>query len=97
MQAADGLCFNQGFHVCIRMWHTVSMDSTELKDVADAYHRAKRRYEERRDALREAVRAADADGMRQFEIVAATGLTRDYIRKIVNPELAKPKSKRSAS
>lgn len=79
------------------MWHTVSMDSTELKDVADAYHRAKKRYEERRDVLRDAVRAADKAGLRQFEIVEATGLTRDYIRKIIRPELALPKSKRTAS
>lgn len=73
------------------------MDSTELKSRADAYHRAKKRADTLRAELFEAIRTANAEEMKQFEIVAATGFSRDHIRKIVNPELLKPKSKRQAS
>lgn len=72
------------------------MSSTELKRVADAYHRAQKRADERRAVLFDAIRAEAAKGTRQVDIVAATGFTRDYIRKIVNPEAAKPKRKRES-
>jgi len=77
------------------------MDSTqqeridELQRVAGAYHRAQKRADERRAVLHEAIRTEAAKGTRQVDIVNATGFTRDYIRKIVNPEAAKPKRKQS--
>lgn len=79
------------------MWHTVSMESTELKRLADAYHRAKKRADTLRTELFDAIRTADAEDMKQFEIVGLTGFSRDHIRKIVNPDLVKPKSKRQDS
>lgn len=83
------------------MWHTVPMDSTELKRIADAYRRAQKRADERRavlfDAIREIASYTDDRKVKQVEIVEATGFTRDYIRKIVNPEAAKPKAKRKTS
>lgn len=100
-QAAYKVGFIEGFRVCIPMWHTVSMDSTpqeridELQRVAGAYHRAQKRADERRAVLHETIRAAAAAGVKQVDIVAATGYTRDNIRKTINPELRKPKAKRA--
>lgn len=100
-QAAYVVGIIQGFRVCIPMWHTVSMDSTqqeridELQRIADAYHRAQKRADERRAVLHETIRAAAAAGVRQVDIVSATGYTRDNIRKTINPELRKPKAKRT--
>lgn len=73
------------------------MEIAELKSVADAYWRAQKRADERRAVLHEAIRAAAASGAKQFQIVEATGYKRDNVRKIVNPELRKPKSERAPS
>ena len=55
--------------------------TTRWKEAKDALDSAK----EQRD---QAIRQADESGCAQTEIVKATGLTRETIRRITNPEAA---------
>jgi hypothetical protein len=99
VQAASHAYITQVFPVCMHVWHTVSMNRTELKAIATAYHRAQKTADERRAALFTAIRqaAGQDDPIRQVDIVEDTGFTRDYVYRIVNPEAAarKRKTKRS--
>jgi hypothetical protein len=80
------------------VWHTEVMSNPELKRLADAYRRAQGRADSLRAELFEAIRVESAkDGVKQVDIVNDTGFTREHIRRIVNPEATKPKSKRGAS
>jgi hypothetical protein len=54
-----------------------------LADVARAFRRAERVVEQRREELAAAIVQADKDGMRQVDIVRATGYTREHIRRII--------------
>ncbi|GAB1642976.1 hypothetical protein [Krasilnikovia sp. MM14-A1259] len=47
---------------------------------------ARGRVEQARADLAEAIRAADRDGMRQVDIVVATGYSRERIRQIVRDD-----------
>lgn len=59
-----------------------------LADAAKTYRRRLTEMETARDALAARVRAAAADGLRQVEIVRATGhvWTREYVRQITRQE-----------
>jgi DNA invertase Pin-like site-specific DNA recombinase len=72
-------------------WHDGGMDTTSLT----AAQAATARWKEAKDALDaakeqrdDAIRQADKSGCAQTEIVKATGLTRETIRRITNPEAA---------
>jgi hypothetical protein len=54
-----------------------------LTEAARAYRRAERAVEQRREELAAAIVQAAADGVRQVDIVRATGYTREHIRRIV--------------
>jgi hypothetical protein len=57
--------------------------TTPLHRATAAHKRALAAAEERRKELVTAIREADADGMKQVEIVKITGYTREHIRRIV--------------
>ncbi len=64
-------------------WQSVGMDhETLLRKIADRYHERRRESETERRALADAIRAATGAGMRQVEIVKATGYTREQVRLI---------------
>ena len=44
---------------------------------------ARKKVDQARAALAEAIRAADRDGVRQVDIVAATGYSRERVRQII--------------
>jgi hypothetical protein len=56
---------------------------SEMQKLGASYRRAKSRYEDIQGDLVKRIPAWDESGIRQHEIVAATGLTREYIRQIV--------------
>ncbi|APU20903.1 hypothetical protein [Actinoalloteichus sp. GBA129-24] len=55
----------------------------DLKKAATAFRRAETVLANARTRLADAIRAADADGVRQAEIARITGYTRENIRLIV--------------
>lgn len=58
--------------------------TTPLHRATAAYKRALAAAEDRRKDLVTAIRAADAEGMKQVDIVKITGYTREHIRRIVD-------------
>lgn len=56
-----------------------------LAELADAYRKAQTDLDDARDALTHEMKAAKGDGMRQADIIRATGhlWTREYLRKIL--------------
>lgn len=67
------------------------MEADTLKAAGDATRRWKDLEAQLKQAKADrddAIRAADADGWEQKDIVTETGLTRETIRRIVNPEAA---------
>jgi hypothetical protein len=60
--------------------------TTPLHRATAAYKRAQAVVEDRRKDLVDAIRAADADGMKQVDIVKITGYTREHIRRIVGQQ-----------
>lgn len=58
--------------------------STRLKQAVTKYRRAEAAVNTSRDEMYAAILADLADGVRQVDIVRATGLTRERIRQIVN-------------
>lgn len=74
-----------------RVWHDGGVNTTPLA----AAEAATARWKEARDALDsakeqrdQAIREADKSGCAQTDIVKATGLTRETIRRITNPDAA---------
>lgn len=65
------------------MFETLPVMEDALTEAARAYHRAEAAAAKRRRELAEAIVAADRAGVRQVDIVAATGYTREHIRRIV--------------
>jgi hypothetical protein len=59
------------------------MDEVTLKTRADRLHDLRDKAEAERADLAEAIREAAAGGMRQVDIVRATGYTREQVRLIV--------------
>lgn len=57
--------------------------STDLERAAKAFRRAEVALEQRRAELAEAIRAADAAGTKQVDIVRITGYTRETVRRLV--------------
>ena len=55
----------------------------EMDDLGATYKRAKRRYEDIQKRLVKRIPAWSEGGIKQREIVDATGLTREYIRQVV--------------
>lgn len=67
----------------------VGMDkepSSRLKQAVTKYRRAEAAVIDTRDEVYAAILADLADGVRQADIVRATGLTRERIRQIVNAD-----------
>jgi hypothetical protein len=60
--------------------------STHLKQAVAKYRRAEVAVSTSRDEMYAAILADLADGVRQVDIVRATGLTRERIRQIVNAD-----------
>lgn len=65
-------------------WHTDDVDIEELERLAEEYRATKAAAAASRKALFEAIReaSAGADKIRQVEVVNATGLTREHVRRI---------------
>ncbi len=63
--------------------------STQLKQAIAKYRRAKDAVATTRDEMYDAVIADLANGVRQTDIVRATGLTRERIRQIVTADKKK--------
>lgn len=59
------------------------MDEATLKTRAERLHDLRSDAEAERAQLAEAIREAAANGMRQVDIVRATGYTREQVRLIV--------------
>lgn len=59
------------------------MDVLVLKEKAERYRTLRDETTTAREALAEAIRKAASEGMRQVDIVHATGYTREQIRLIV--------------
>lgn len=62
------------------------MDEATLRSLARANSRDKAREKQSHDALVDAIWAAADGGWQQVDIVKATGLTRERIRQLCNPE-----------
>lgn len=60
--------------------------STHLKQAVTKYRRAEAAVSISRDEMYAAILADLSDGVRQVDIVKATGLTRERIRQIVNAD-----------
>lgn len=54
----------------------------EMDDLGTTYKRAKRRYRDAQKRLVDRIPAWVEGGIKQHEIVEATGLTREYIRQV---------------
>lgn len=54
----------------------------ELTQAAKTYRRTEKAHEEARQALKQAAVAAMAAGVKQTEVVKATGWTREYLRRL---------------
>lgn len=61
------------------------MDPRELTEAINAYNAE---LEEAKQRRADKIRQAHKEGMTQKEIVAATGYTRETIRRILNPDAA---------
>jgi CRP-like cAMP-binding protein len=71
----------RAYAVCV----ILSDMSDRLLAAARRFRRAERAYEQAREELAEAIVGAALDeGMRQVDIVDATGYTREHIRRIVD-------------
>jgi hypothetical protein len=73
----------------------VDMDkepSTRLKQAVTKYRRAEAAVTTTRDEMYDAILSDLADGVRQVDVVQATGLTRERIRQIVNADKQKSES-----
>lgn len=57
-------------------------DTTRLHQLGQTHQQTRQAYEDARDALMPEVEAAIRAGVRQVDIVKATGLTRERIRQI---------------
>lgn len=57
-------------------------DTTRLTELGRKHQETRQAYEDARDALMPEVEAAIRAGVRQVDIVKATGLTRERIRQI---------------
>lgn len=70
-------------------WHTDDVDIKELERLGAAYHAANEEAKARRKELFEAIREASvgADKLKQVEIVNATGITREHVRRINRGEV----------
>lgn len=77
-------CMIEGMGIGLRTWHTDDVDIKELESLAKKYRATKAAAATSRKALFEAIKkaSAGADKLKQVEIVNATGLTREHIRRI---------------
>jgi hypothetical protein len=57
-----------------------------LKAATRAFRRAERAATERRNELAAAIRAADAAGVRQVDIIEITGYAREHVRRILRKD-----------
>lgn len=85
-----------GFHVATHVWEHACMPATEetasrLRKAARAKTAAETRAEKARAALAIAMADAIEEGMRQSEVVAVTGYTREHVRRLVR-EVAERKA-----
>lgn len=78
MPAARRLCHAQGMT-------TSTFHHDRLRQLGRRFQRLRRELDELRPELAEVIRAADAAGVPQVEIVKLTGYTRDQVRQIVLP------------
>lgn len=62
------------------------MDHETLRALARSNSRATTRAEQTHEALVDAIWEAADEGMRQVDIVAAVGLTRERVRQLCDPE-----------
>lgn len=65
--------------------------TSEIEAAAKAYRRARKTAEERYVALVDLIIKADAAGVKQADIVRATGYTRDNIRQMLRKRGIGPK------
>lgn len=64
--------------------HTIGMDTKQkLHSLGDRRRRLQAELDEIRPQLVDLIRAAAAEGIRQVEIVRATGYTREMVRRIL--------------
>jgi len=59
----------------------------ELRELGDRRQRLQAELDEIRPRLADLIRAAHAAGLRQVDIVRATGYTREMVRRIVKGEM----------
>jgi hypothetical protein len=73
------------------MWHHGGMDTTPLATAETAttrWRQAQAALEDAKKQRDQAIQQADKNGCTQTDIVRVTGLTRETIRRITNPEAA---------
>jgi hypothetical protein len=68
----------------------VTRDTEAIEAAVKAYRRAKKTADERYEALVQLIIDADADGVKQADIVRATGYTRDNIRQMLRRRGVRP-------
>jgi hypothetical protein len=78
-----------GTLACANMVGMDKEPSSRLKQAVTKYRRAEAAVIDTRDEVYAAILADLADGVRQADIVRATGLTRERIRQIVNADKEK--------
>jgi len=68
--------------------HNEPMDPQELTEAQVAYKTAVEEAEKAKKYRDEKFRQAKAEGATQTDIVKATGLTRETVRRVLNPDAA---------
>ena len=68
--------------------HNDPMDPRKLTKAQDTYKAAVEKAEEAKKPRDTLFRQAKAEGARQADIVKATGLTRETVRRILDPRIA---------
>lgn len=64
------------------------MDPRELTEAQEAYKIAVENAEKAKEYRDDLFRQAKAEGVKQTDIVKATGLTRETVRRVLNPDAA---------
>lgn len=68
--------------------HNDPMDPRELTEAQEAYKIAVENAEKAKEYRDDLFRQAKAEGVKQTDIVKATGLTRETVRRVLNPDAA---------
>lgn len=68
------------------VWHTLAMTEAELRKAIEAFGKAEQAFDKARQQRDVKIAQAAREDMRPTDIVAATGYTREHIRRILRAQ-----------